>query len=75
MEPKETRLTDSNVTDLTAPMPMSEKRLAHAVSTKNGRSHKKRAEKSSRPEGAPDAFLDKFTSHPVVDEVMKRLSK
>lgn len=23
----------------------------------------------------PDAFLDEFTSHPVVDEVMQRLSK
>jgi len=26
-------------------------------------------------EKSPDVFLDKFTSHPVVDELMKRLSK
>jgi hypothetical protein len=27
------------------------------------------------PEKSPDLFLDRFTAHPVVDELMKRLSK
>lgn len=34
-----------------------------------------RASETLRPKGSPDVFFDKFTSHPVVDEVMRRLSK
>lgn len=28
-----------------------------------------------RPSHSPDTFLEEFTSHPVVDRVMKRLSR